>query len=130
MVFIIYMSSSVILSSVLCCELMNFIMLSDFLVGTLEYMLAISNDANFVFSFMGISLRSSIICTELLMMNACGSGTCSFTSLESGFASLFTGAFWKLMMGQIGRPVLCILGRPFILDADGLRFMYFHFFSL
>ena len=130
MVCVTEISSSISLSSVFCCELINFIMLINSSVGTFEYVFPMSNDASLVFLSLGISFKSSINCTELLTLNTFGSGACSCKSLESNLANLYAGAFCQLMIGQIGELVLCILGRPFLLGADRLRFMYFHFSSL
>jgi len=130
MVRVTEISSSISLSSTFCCEFINFIMLINSSVGTFEYTFAMSNDASLVFSSMGISFKSSINCIEFLTLNTFGSGMRSCKSLESNLANLYMEAFCQLMIGQIGELALCILGRPFIFGADGLRFMYFHFYSL
>ena len=52
------------------------------LVGTLEYILAISSDVNFVLWLMGMLSRSSIRCTEFLTLKLYDNGMCISMSLE------------------------------------------------
>jgi len=111
-------------------EIINFMMLVNSSVGTFEYMLSVSKEASLVFLSKEISVKSSINCIEFLTLNTFGSGIYSCRSLDSNLAILYAGAFYQLIMGLMGELVLCILGRPFILGADGLRFVYFHFSSL
>jgi len=89
-----------------------------------------SKEASLIFLSMEISVRSFINCIEFFTLNTFGSGMCSCNSLDSNLASLYAGAFCQLIIGLMGELVLCILGKPFILGADGLKSMYFHFCSL
>ena len=130
MVWVSEISYSFSLSFKFCRELINFIRFVNSSVGTFEYMFAVSNDTSLVFLSMGISSKSFINCIEFLALNAFGSGMYSCKSLEIGLANLYTRAFCQLTMGRTGELLLCILGTPFILGADGLRFIYFHFSSL
>jgi len=63
------------------------------LVGTLEYILAISSDENFVLWLMGMLSRSSIKCTEFLTLKVYGNGMCISMNLERSSANLCAGAF-------------------------------------
>jgi len=130
MVRVIEISSSVNLSPMSCHELTNFIMFVRSSVGTFQYMFVMPNDTSLVFLSKEISSKSFINCTEFLTLNVFGNRMCSCKSLASNLANLYAGAFCQLMIGRIGELALCILGRPFMLGADGLRFMYFHFSSL
>jgi len=76
------------------------------LVGMLEYILAMSSDANFVLLLMGVLSKSSVRCIEFLTLKAYGSGMCTSMSLESNWASLCAGAFCQLTIGLIGVPFL------------------------
>ena len=129
-VLAVEMTSFVIAVSMCSCELMSVRMFINSLVGTLGYMLAMSSEANFVLSSMGVFSMSSIRCIELLMLQAYGGETCISVSLESNFANLWAGVFRLLTVGLMGMSSLWILERPFMFGAVGLRLTYFHLSSL
>jgi len=128
MVCVIKISFSINLSSIFSWEIMNFMMLVNSSAGTFEYMLSMSKEASLVFLSMEISVKSFINCIEFLTLNMFGSGMYRCRSLDSNLAILYAGAFCQMMMGLMGELVLCILGRPFILGADGLRVYALSFF--
>ena len=81
-VLVTVMSSLVMAGYTLGCVPRSSIIFITSLVGTLEYILAMCSDVNFVLWLMGMLSRSSIRCIEFLTLKVYGNGMCISMSLE------------------------------------------------
>jgi hypothetical protein len=90
-------------------------------VGTLEYVSVISNDANLRSQLMGITFRSVINWMEFLMLNVFGRGIDA-----SSLAVLYAGTFVQLTVGLKGHPPLCSFIRPLMVGGLEFKLIYFH----
>lgn len=93
------------------------------LVGMLEYIFPMSNEANFIPGLYGILSNSFMSCVGLVTLKALGRGVCNWISLLRNFAILYAGASRQFTMGRIGFLILCILGRPRIFGGVGFMFV-------
>ena len=81
-VLVMVMSSLIMAGSMLGCVPRSYRIFITSLVGTLEFILVTSSDANFVLWLMGMLSRSSIRCIEFLTLKVYGNGVCISMSLE------------------------------------------------
>src|SRR5215510_16453781 len=100
------MSRAVFFSILLFSHMFLRIVISS-LVGTFEYMLVRSRDANFMFLSYGMALSSFISWAVFSTLNAYGRGMQVFSFLTSILARLYAAAFLQFMIGLIGVPSLC-----------------------
>ena len=91
------------------------------MTGIFVYMLVMSREASLVFSFKGMSFRSLIRCLVFLILKAKGR---EVNWLKS-FASLYAGA----LVQYTGKLGLWTFIKPLMVGAEGLRFVYFHFWD-
>jgi hypothetical protein len=78
------------------------------LVGMLEYMLAMSSEANPVEGVIGICLSLCISCVVFLMLKVYDRGVYSWMVCDSSLASLYAGALRQLTMGHIWVGLFCV----------------------
>ena len=103
--------------------MISLIMCPVSVIGIFDYMLDISRDADLYVGSIGVSFKACIIsCVVFFMLNVVN----WLIVCVHSFDNLYAGAFRQFTIGRIGWLGLCIFMRPFMVRAEGFRFMYFH----